>query len=285
MKIAYYPLGDRTVASSRLRVWKIADALARLGHTVVFEPPEAKAQRADAIVVQKRMDLGPRIHAWRAAGARVVWDIDDYCPYPAPADVVTIGSERLRELYPQGVLIPDALDVSPDSPIKDEHGELRRVCWFGISENQYHAQHVYEACQQLGLELTVIMEPGPRRFAQARYVRWSLETVDRHITACDLAACSYVFGGKWPAQWVAAKGENRLYKAWALGVPVVGSPIQAYVDAGLEHLAADEHEWVEALQAMRPPEVRAAQAARGRKLALASAAGPIAQRWIKEALQ
>ena len=251
-KIAYFPLGGRTVASSRLRVWKIADALARQGHTVLFAPSDAKVQTCQAAVVQKRMDLGPRMQRWRAAGVKVVWDIDDYHPYQPPADVVTIGAERLRELYPQGVSIPDALDVKPDSPIKDKHGELRRVCWFGISENQYHAQHVYEACQELDLELTIIMEPGPRRFAQARYVRWSLETVDREITACDLAACSYVFDGKWPAQWVAAKGENRLFKAWALGMPVIGTPIQAYVDAGLEHLAATRAEWVEALEATPP---------------------------------
>jgi hypothetical protein len=227
------------------------------------------------------MDLTQRMKAWRRRGTRVVWDVDDYHRYQPAADVVTIGSQRLRELYPDGVFIPDALDTDSGAPVKQHHAELRRVCWYGISANLYHAQPVYEACLQLGLELTVITDIGSRKFSKARYLPWSLESVDRDIVACDLVACPYVFDGDWSASWVKAKGENRLLKAWGLGMPVVGTPIQSYLDCGLKRLATTTKEWVDALDQMRSPATRSMEAENGRQQALRHTADRVAASWLE----
>jgi hypothetical protein len=54
MKIAYYPAGPRTFASSRMRCYRPADALKAMGHEItVNELP----LNADVLVVQKRWDI------------------------------------------------------------------------------------------------------------------------------------------------------------------------------------------------------------------------------------
>ncbi len=281
MKIAYFPIGGRDKGSSRLRVWKIADMLHAQGHSVLFNPTDSQTECCDVAVVQKRRDLGHRMQMWRRAGVKVIWDIDDYHQYTPPADVITIGSEQLRKLYPDGHFIPDALDIDEGAPIKRWHFNMKVVCWYGLPENLYHARPLYEACLKTGLNLTVITGPGPRLFDQAQYIPWSLDTVDHFITTCDLVGCPYVFDGEWPREWVTAKGENRLLKAWALGMPVIGTPIQAYKDAGLTRFATTTDEWIESLQAMIPTRVRTEEAERSYGIAVANKAENVVKQWIE----
>lgn len=286
MKIAYFPAGAPTWPSSRLRVYRIAEALKAMGHSVSINPTSAKG--FDAAVVQKRFDLHGKMNEWRQAGVRVIWDVDDRIPGGPveAADVVTIGAEALRELYPMGVYIPDALDLDDHAVAKGRHAEaIELVGWVGMAENLYHAAPVAEATERLGLTLVVITDmKSPaftKRYHRAEYWQWSLDTVDRDLVTCDVIACPYVLDGPWPAAWVASKGENRVYKAWALGLPVIGTPIPSYVAAGLVHQATTAREWTLALKALGSREAREKDARRGQAIALSHVADRVAEQWLR----
>jgi hypothetical protein len=120
-----------------------------------------------------------------------------------------------------------------------------------------------------------------RRFNRAEYWHWNLDSVDKDLVACDVVACPYVLDGPWPAAWVASKGENRVYKAWALGLPVIGTPIPSYVAAGLVHQATTAREWALAFKALASREARQKDAARGQAIALSHCADKVALRWLE----
>lgn len=262
MRIAYYPAGTREFASSRLRVWKIVDALTALGHEVSVNGDPFKA---DTIVVQKRTDLYGIMQQARQKGIRVVYDIDDYIPNMAVefADVTTVDTAAKLELYPNAVIIPDALDVEIDSPQKTEHKEtLESVVWTGNTDNMYHVLYAARACYNLGINLTLITQLNHPRWTQSfekfhglnniSLIDWDLETVDQIMVQHDLAIFPFTFDdGGWSKEWVSSKSANRLLKAWALGLPAAGTPIPSYVGAGLLNCAQTVTEWVAVLARLK----------------------------------
>jgi hypothetical protein len=285
MKIAYYPAGPRTFASSRMRVYRIADALQALGHEVTIN---GNPFTADVIMVQKRFDLYRTMIECRQKGIRVIWDCDDYIPNgPAElADLVTVDTPAKQALYPGAAVIPDALDLDPGAPCKVEHSDrLRRVVWFGSADNAYHTKSVATACWRLNLELVIITDLGNAKHAaywqDVHGVQWSLDTVDHDIIQADLVACAYVTGGDWSADWVRSKSENRLIKAWGLGMPTVGSSIPSYLQAGLRWQANTVGEWTIALLALGDRPLREADGARGLQIAARYQAERLAPRWLE----
>jgi glycosyltransferase involved in cell wall biosynthesis len=219
----------------------------------------------------------------RKEGVRVVWDCDDYIeggPVFA-ADVVTVDTPAKRDLYPEALVVPDALDVQGGTPVKSEHrARLGRVVWVGNPENVYHAANVAEACAELQLEFVVITDTTKLKLPfEARAVNWSASQVDALMQDCDVAACSYVKDGPWPETWVRSKSANRLLKAWGLGLPVVGTPIPSYLDAGLRYQATTVEEWEDALRRMSDPAVREADARRGHAIAQQYRADRVAWQW------
>lgn len=272
MKIAYYPAGPRATASSRLRVWKIADVLEKLGHEVTVNKSPFSA---DVLIVQKRTDAELYMQMCRERGIKVILDVDDWLPemqYMAQfADIVTVDTAAKLQLFPGATVIPDALDIDEGvetAPYHDD--ELKWIVWYGNSENEYHARHVQVACHKLDLEFFAITGS-----------KWGLSTVDRMIIDYDLVVCPYRYDGPQSAEWINSKSANRILKAWALGMPVAGTPIPSYVDAGLQYCATSVDEWVAALEALRDPAAREADAERGRVIASAFTADKVAEQWLE----
>jgi hypothetical protein len=284
MRVAYYPAGDRSFASSRLRVYKIADALQLRGHTVAFFPDDPLTY--DVVVVQKRTDCAALMRACREYGVRVVYDVDDYIPdLPVDlADVVTVDTPAKRELYPNAVVIPDALDVEANSPYKSVHSHaLTRAVWVGNAENLYNIHHAAQACRELGIELTVVTDLSGKHYGEVygvRGVQWTLESADAELVEHDLCILPFSFDGRWGRAWVMSKSANRLYKAWGLGLPVAATPIPSYVEAGLQYAATTTAEWIGALTALQSPIARHADAARGYEIAQTQTAEAVANRWL-----
>ena len=81
--------------------------------------------------------------------------------------------------------------------------------------------------------------------------------------------------------WVAAKGENRLLKAWALGMPVAGAGIESYCDHGMRYFAQTTEHWVHVFGLLRSMSARQADAELGRATALKNSASIIAQKWLE----
>jgi hypothetical protein len=287
VKITYYTAGDRSFASSRLRAWMVGDALARLGHQVVFNQ-DPNEEPGDVNVFQKRFDLNELMARLRNAGKRVIWDCDDYIPGgPVErADLITVDTPEKLALYPGAAIIPDVLDVPNDATPKTTHAEgLSWIVWFGNADNLYHTDSVAEACRQLGLRLVVITQLSKVTNGDcdraSRWYDWDLFTVDDLLTCCDVAACSYVESGQWSQDWVNSKSANRLLKAWGLGLPVIGTPIPSYVEAGLAHRATTVDEWILELELMRSRMVRVTDTQHGRVIASTYRADLIAEQWLE----
>lgn len=288
MKIHYYALGDATTASSRLRVYKVANELLRRGHEVsvmqsgLLGPPSD----CDVVIVQKRQDLRKQMATWMR-DSYVVFDIDDPTDVIPTCHQLTVGSLELQRRHPGSRYMPDCLDVVDESKYrKFHHEELTRVCWFGLGCNAYHAKLVWEACFELGLQLVIITDlntPGHDvpRWEGVEYIEWSADSVDQHIMNCDLVVCPYLNTGRWSPEWVAAKGENRLLKAWALGMPVAGAGIESYCDHGMRYFAQTTEHWVHVFGLLRSMSARQADAELGRATALKNSASIIAQKWLE----
>ena len=287
MNITYLPMGTRNTASSRLRVHKIADVLAMQGNNVRFAPGVLLAEQADVIVVQKRQDMTDDMLGWVKRGKRVIWDVDDWIPYPdLPAGVqVTVDTPYKLELYPNAVVVPDALDVNRMTPFKTVHSSrFQRVVWVGNPENWEQMRHVVWACEKLKLDIVAITDTGSHHYAtypNVTGVQWNLESVDLEIIQADIMVCPYIYDGTWDQRWIKSKSANRLLKGWALGMPVAGTPIPSYIDAGLEYKATTTDEWIDVLIHMASRNARVYDGLRGYKIAQEYKADRVAERWLR----
>ena len=92
---------------------------------------------------------------------------------------------------------------------------------------------------------------------------WDAEGVYRHLLAADVGIIPVATGNGYdaaqpspPPSWM-VKSENRLTLKMAIGLPVVATPIPAYlpiVDQGVNgFLALTRQEWLECLQQLRDP--------------------------------
>ena len=288
MKILYYALGGEDTASSRLRVHKVSRELISRGHIVrvVTSDMSRKPMDDEIIVVQKRLDLCRVQPRWVAAGHRVVFDIDDPTPKVPDHSVMTVGSKELQAQHEGSIYIPDCLDVDDSTVYKKTHNdEVNSVCWFGLSCNLYHAYPVMMACRELELNFVVVTDVDGRvdvpLWPGVDYRPWSRETIDQEIMSHDLITCPYVEGGRWGTEWTLCKGENRLFKAWALGMPVLGSPIPSYLEHGLQDCAWTPTEWKDLIEKFQDRKLRAANARNGRKIAIKQTTFKITNQWLK----
>ena len=249
MIIDYFPAGDKSFASSRLRVFKIAEALSKLGHSICIN--DYRLFDKDIVIVQKRIDCDEVMRQARAQGIRVIYDLDDYIPGLSThlADVVTVDTPAKRDLYPNAVVIPDALDIEDDSPFKTEHRErLESVVTVCNADNLYHVVNAAQACESLGLELTIITDlkkASWEHFHDAAGVQWALEGVDTELVKHDLFIAPIMLGSsQWSDEWVRSKSPNRILKAWGLGLPVVATELPSYSDLPA-YPATTMQEWVD----------------------------------------
>jgi hypothetical protein len=266
------------------------DTYETLGHSVKFNP--TKIEKADVVVFQKRADLVTLMRRYRQHGTRVVLDVSDYGRYPAQhADITVVGTKQLTTLYPCAIIVPDVLDINDSvTPRTTHNDDLLKIVWFGTPENTMQAGPVATACNRLGLSLHMISNHTRRyavRIPGTVRLPWSLATIDSLLVRYDLAACPFILEGCQGFKsfrskaYLACKSGNRPLKAWALGLPVIGSPIPSYIDCGVVHLATSVDEWTEKLIELRSRTLRAEDAARGATLIAPYRTEVVAQQWLK----
>jgi len=292
MKIVYFTEGPETLASSRLRCYRPGRALAQAGHDVQFNPERISG--VDVIIIQKRAweRFGRRgIETLKQVGARIVWDVDDLYVWNDPptdlVDLVTVDTAAKLKVYPGAVVVPDCLDVDDDAPRKTQHSEwLRSIVWFGGGDNAYHARNAIEAANQLHLEMTLITNLAGSSLNVGYYdnvhgVQWDVSNIDAAIIAADLVVCPYVFNGPQPREWIEAKSANRVYKAWGLGMPVAGTPIPSYIEAGLNYQGETIDEWRALYTVLAGRQAREYAAEQGYALAQTQRADVIKDAWLR----
>lgn len=295
MRIAYFSAGDENFASSRLRVHKIAAELRKLEDVEVVI--NGYPWTSDVIVVQKRIDLYSVMQQAKEQGIRVVYDVDDCMPNlidPSEVDVITVDTAAKLELYPGAVVVPDCLDVSEYHPQKSVHTDnVTHLVWTGNADNLYHMANVAQACRDLCIVWTVVTDLQSPVFMETirpwakdvkgwmQCIQWNKDSVDRILVPHDLFVAPFMFDGKWSSEWVKSKSANRILKAWALGLPVAGTAIPAYTEAGLRYQAQTVEEWRDILTQLQDPVLRAQDARRGSDIAQQFTADKVAKQWLE----
>ena len=139
-------------------------------------------------------------------------------------DAVTTSTEALRDAVQQFtdkpvVFIPDRQDLEFHNKQKIHKGRAKKVCWFGYSHNAVTLDMAMGFIKGTGLQLTVIHNLRPFYKDADENVEWKLETINNEILKCDFVVMPQDSRprGKY-------KSNNKITKAWALGMPVATNP-------------------------------------------------------------
>jgi len=218
----FIPWGDKTIASSRLRVWNVVPHMkgAKIG------TPE-HYKKGDVLIIQKAVNPDELLKA-QAEGAKVIYDIDDnfldkpeFAEMARRADMVTVGSYYFHKWFPDAPVIDDSLDW--DGTIKDDYTDNKIVGWHGYGNLNY-LQAFGHALQSKGYSIRAIVgEKYMPYYSQYDVRKWDLATIDKDLASCDLLAF-YLPDDDFSQ----AKGMNKLIKGWAIGLPVYVSYMPEY---------------------------------------------------------
>lgn len=131
-------------------------------------------------------------------------------------------------------VIPDRVDLSKFSKVKEHVGETKKIGWFGYDSNHEILHSCLPALKKKGLSFTVvsnkpyIMPASFKNFELTNYP-WNDNTWQDDLLKCDVIINPKFYKGKWKY-----KSDNKTFISWALGLPV------AHNDKELENLMTEE---------------------------------------------
>jgi hypothetical protein len=229
--IYFLPLGNRDIASSRLRVHQIAPYL-DIEYSFVFP---GKFKERDILVIQKKPRLRELEKAKRE-GAKVIYDIDElWVEEPSvqqmieKANVVTTDTEYKKNKYlKEAVVIPDSLDWS--GAIKHDYADkIKLLGWTSYGNTTPYFKAVYAKLRSC---YDFLIASSPNFFdyfeedIRVIFYPWSLEDVDKNLAKAD-AGIIPLFAD----EFCKCKSMHRLLKFWAIGLPCYVSPTSDYEKA------------------------------------------------------
>jgi len=238
--ICFLPLGDENVASSRLRCFKIGEALSKRGFTTWTYPGN---RSSDFLFIQKRTDDNAfdAARACKRAGGFVVFDTDDFPSCPefrkrageliSLADAVTTATPEQQELA-RGIFslptdkkvfcLPNPADYELLEPsLKLHHSSYPlKVVWFGNVENfPVHRVGAITSLPELEFHaITNASDALRQQFPQCVFHAWSYCGFSAAISSFDICVLSHE-----GSEISNAKSSNKMATAILHGVPVVAS--------------------------------------------------------------
>ena len=296
--------GDEDDGGSRVHALMIHAALRRHGvNSVMLRKPRWNSQpfrirdedllrivRAafDVVVFQgvHGPDAERLAQALKRAGTRTVYVTGDLIKngMPAVVDWVVVASQGLKAIAPghpgKTSVIASVIDAPPHL-VKDYSRPPRRdeirVVWTGYPKHQHLLEPVREALRdrRLARFRLITISRGPDATFQ-----WDRKRVCRHILACDIAVLPSA-----DTDWFRAKPNTRMTMFKALGLPIVASPIPAYLET-LAHgtscyFARDVAQWADCLAALADCAHRRQIGLADREHILATyGSEPICRRWV-----
>ena len=260
MRVAFLPRYGNDAASSRLRVYRLADGLREMGHDVSVTGFD---DDADVLVLQKTVD--PEIFTYaRLFGGKVVYD---YCD---SADIVTLrraaevadllttdtpGHRRLAMPYSNRInLLFDPIDYGITGPSPDSWGE--GAVWFGCWPVFADARWMADVLLRAGVRVRAVSDLTPERAGvPVEIVPWRYETCVDELRQASVAILAH--GETDPH-----KSPDRAVTAIMAGVPCIFSGSVTYAriahECGVEWAdVADGHQLMAAYHRLQRPDERA----------------------------
>lgn len=276
-EFCFLPLGDQSIASSRLRCFSIHNALIKAG----FSSKIGFSEKCKILIIQKRTDtlaLKAAIKCQKDGGI-LIFDIDDFpesekfrkkaqllaslataitCATPEQkkiAEYLFVDVEKSRIFC-----FPNPVDYELERPINREHSNVGplKVGWFGNVEN-FPNRLVNELSEVSGVELHAITNFSQEmvdKFKDCTFHKWSYCNFSSILCSLDVCILSH-FG----TEIYNAKNANKMITAISHGLPVIASDTPDYrrlakacgVD---EYLFLDYEKLVECVNKMRDPDCR-----------------------------
>lgn len=265
IKVALYPLGDQTVASSRIRMLNVYPFLTKKGYEITLC---GNVDTTDIVVLQKRCD-----QFLLQSTKPFILDLDDnYFEYgdctkefqdaAKKASAVVVSTEYLAKIakrYNETVyIVPTGVDSTKKGfrcPSIREN--ISRIVWVGYPENLIYLNKITPVIRKAGCTLRIITRDTPETRAFLRqnkditeFCQWNIKTVDDLLLECDLGVAPLSGDG-----WSKAKSAHKIFKYWSLGLPVISSfspEYQAIEDEfGVACVARSTSEWEKYLHASK----------------------------------
>jgi glycosyltransferase involved in cell wall biosynthesis len=222
-----------------------------------------EAMNADVAVFFRRFDAAEfaRMEQARNAGKRVILDLCEdlfdlpfqwYVPMIRLAHTVVCCSTELARKtamhHSHVVTIEDAVEADFALNCAYETTNRLRIGWIGMQGNAWMAEQLRSAIEAMGHELVTIHDGADAT------VTWTLDGWQHALAGCDIAVVPANFRRQ------PAKSNNRASNAMALGLPVIASPLPAYLEFIVHgengFLAESEEDWLNCIRILANPEVR-----------------------------
>ena len=279
------PVGaDLRAPQLRIRIHHVASWLRANGYPADLVFPD-DADGYDTLVFFHAFtaDVLRRMRRATALGRRVILDVAEdvlelefpcYRPMLAAADLVVCCSHRLAErLAPFSrsvAVIEDAVETFEPACVYRDRRRLT-IGWMGMTGNERHAERLRPLLERSGATLRTI-----HGGANAD-VPWSLDTWAGELAACDVAITPLDVAAQ------PSKSNNRVTTAMALGLPVIASPLDAYLrvirDGENGFIASSDGEWSRALELLGDRGARERVGRRARETAARWSIDAIGARW------
>ncbi len=138
-------------------------------------------------------------------------------------------AEYIRKLRPDALVkcIPDRIYLPEAIPVKKKHeGKLKKLVWFGYSQNFHYVYNTFEELIKRGIELTMISnsscEPPLiyRGKIKVNNLPYNYDTINREIIKADAVLLPEPKGDERSKY----KSNNKTLQSWALRMPVIKLP-------------------------------------------------------------
>lgn len=172
------------------------------------------------------------------------------------ADVVVCCSTMLAQMtknlgFNSVAVIKDAYEDNFEipAPVYSDRYDKPKAVYMGMGGNSFLANEwLRPVVEEAGYDLVVITEWDNAT------VKWNPKTWPKDLCECDVVLCPQRVDVQ------PAKSNVKATTAMSLGLPVIGSPIQSYIEI-IDHgkngyLARDLKEWKEALEELKDPKTR-----------------------------
>lgn len=225
-----------------------------------------------------------RMEQARNAGKRVILDLFEdlfdlpfewYVPMIRLTHTVVCCSPELarKAAMHNGhvVTIEDAVEADFELNCAYDATERLRIGWIGMRGNVWLAEQLRPAIEAMGHELVTIHDGADTT------VRWTLDGWQQTLAGCDAAIVPADFRRQ------PSKSNNRASNAMALGLPVIVSPLPAYLEFIVHgengFLAESAEDWLNCIRILANTEVRRRIGQAGKQTARLYDADAIGARW------
>lgn len=172
------------------------------------------------------------------------------------ADIISCCSTKLAEVTAQRgfkrvVVLKDAIEEKEAiiQRVYEDRYPRPKAGYFGMGGNVWTVkEHLKDAIDRAGYDIVASTE-----WADAD-IPWSADTWPDDMSKCDVILCPQ------RTEVQPAKSNVKITTAMALGMPVIGSPIQSYKEVVVQgengFLAEAQGEWYDALAMLKDPALR-----------------------------